>query len=220
MSGMALVCSRTPRRSARLRLQALSIASDPLRPPVLNTYNMRSNFTRVIQFLNGTVALNSTDLGSDSDNDWTDAAVVDAHVYAGFTYDYYFKRFGRRGLDNANVRILSLVHPVSRDNFFGASPALDDFYLNAAYYGSGVIVYGEGLPPALIFPTGAARELLRRCARRRGARAHAWRHRLLVAARICERVWRAERILLGRHGDQHRILFPAAWQSVCGRPTT
>src|SRR4029453_14766131 len=28
------------------------IASDPLRPPVLNTYNMRSNFTRVIQFLN------------------------------------------------------------------------------------------------------------------------------------------------------------------------
>jgi bacillolysin len=130
------------------------IASDPLRPPVLNTYNMRSNFARVIQFLNGTVTLNSTDLGSDSDNDWTDAAVVDAHVYAGFTYDYYFKRFGRRGLDNANVRILSLVHPVSRDSFFGAPPALDNFYLNAGYYGSGVIVYGEGLPPTLTLPTG------------------------------------------------------------------
>jgi bacillolysin len=130
------------------------IASDPLRPPVLNTYNMRSNFTRVIQFLNGTVTLNSTDLGSDSDNDWTDAAVVDAHVYAGFTYDYYFKRFGRRGLDNANIRILSLVHPVSRDAFFGAPPALDEFYLNAGYYGSGVIVYGEGLPSALILPSG------------------------------------------------------------------
>ena len=27
-------------------------------------------------------------------------APVDAHVYAGFTYDYYFKRFGRHGLDN------------------------------------------------------------------------------------------------------------------------
>ena len=31
----------------------------------------------------------------------------DAHIYAGYTYDYYFKRFGRRGLDNANIRIQS-----------------------------------------------------------------------------------------------------------------
>ena len=38
----------------------------------------------------------------------------DAHVYSGYTYDYYFKRFDRRGLDNNNIRILSLFNPVRR----------------------------------------------------------------------------------------------------------
>jgi Zn-dependent metalloprotease len=134
------------------------VASDPLRPPTLNTYNMQSNLGRVLQFLNGIVQLVPSDLGSDSDNDWTDGAVVDAHVYAGFTYDYYFKRFGRRGLDNNNIRILSLVHPVSRDAFFTASlDVIGTFYVNAFYAGSGVMVYGEGLPPGVFFflvPTG------------------------------------------------------------------
>jgi bacillolysin len=130
------------------------VASDPLRPPTLNTYNMQSNLGRVLQFLNGTVQLIPSDLGSDSDNDWTDGAVVDAHVYAGFTYDYYFKRFGRRGLDNNNIRILSLVHPVSRDAFFGASPdVVGTFYVNAFYAGSGVMVYGEGLPSGVFLST-------------------------------------------------------------------
>jgi bacillolysin len=130
------------------------VASDPLRPPTLNTYNMQSNLGRVLQFLNGIVQLIPSDLGSDSDNDWTDGAVVDAHVYAGFTYDYYFKRFGRRGLDNNNIRILSLVHPVSRDAFFTASlDVIGTFYVNAFYAGSGVMVYGEGLPPGVFLST-------------------------------------------------------------------
>jgi bacillolysin len=130
------------------------VASDPLRPPTLNTYNMQSNLGRVLQFLNGVVQLTPSDLGSDSDNDWTDGAVVDAHVYAGFTYDYYFKRFGRRGLDNNNIRILSLVHPVSRDAFFTASlDVIGTFYINAFYAGSGVMVYGEGLPPGVFLST-------------------------------------------------------------------
>jgi bacillolysin len=131
------------------------VASDPLRPPTLNTYNMQSNLGRVLQFLNGIVQLIPSDLGSDSDNNWTDGAVVDAHVYAGFTYDYYFKRFGRRGLDNNNIRILSLVHPVSRDAFFTASiDVIGTFYINAFYAGSGVMVYGEGLPPGVFLSTG------------------------------------------------------------------
>jgi bacillolysin len=133
------------------------VASDPLRPPVLNTYNMRSNLTRVMQVLNGIVQLNTSDLGSDSDNDWTDAPIVDAHAYVGFTYDYYFKRFGRRGLDNANIRLLSLIHPVSRDAIFGASPEIIlGYYANAFWEAnSKMMVFGEGLPPSLIFvPTG------------------------------------------------------------------
>ena len=42
---------------------------------------------------------------------------MDAHTYAGWTYDYFFKRFGRRGLDDDDIPILSLVHPVRREDF-------------------------------------------------------------------------------------------------------
>ena len=49
------------------------------------------------RFLIGRVNCPRTIRGSDSDNDWTDGAVGDAHIYAGYTYDYYFKRFGRKG---------------------------------------------------------------------------------------------------------------------------
>ena len=98
------------------------IGSDRMRPPVIETYDMRGNLTRTINFLNGFINLNASDFASDSDNQWTDGANVDAHVYAGYTYDYYFKRFGRRGLDNANIRIRSLTHPVNRQDAFTASP--------------------------------------------------------------------------------------------------
>jgi bacillolysin len=126
------------------------IAADPLRPPTLNTYDMKSNLSRVEQFINGVVSLSIADIALDSDNDWTDGAAVDAHVYAGYTYDYYFKRFGRRGLDNADKRILSLVHPVNRNDIFTASPdEIGCCYLNAGYYGNGVMLYGEGMPPGV-----------------------------------------------------------------------
>ena len=49
----------------------------------------------------------------------SDAAAWDCYVNFGYTYDYYFKRFGRHGLDNANVPILSLVHPANRSDLFG-----------------------------------------------------------------------------------------------------
>ena len=103
---------------------------------------------RVIAFLNGQLSLGHAALAVDADNDWTDAAAVDAHAYAGFTYDYFFKRYGRLGLDNQNLRIISLVHPVHRQDVTSQSPFIIGlFYLNAAYFGDGVMVYGEGLPP-------------------------------------------------------------------------
>jgi Zn-dependent metalloprotease len=123
------------------------VESDRMRPPVIETYDMRGNLTRTLNFLNGFTSLNPSDFASDSDNDWTDGANVDAHVYAGYTYDYFFKRFGRRGLDNANVRIRSLTHPVNRQDAFSASlGVLGTFYVNAFYAGDGIMVYGEGLP--------------------------------------------------------------------------
>ena len=122
---------------------------DRLRPPVVETEDMKGDPIRTLNYLNGRLQLNASDLASDDDNNWTDGAVDDAHVYAGYTYDYYFKRFNRRGLDNANIRIRSLANPVHRTQadlvqFFNQIP---DFFVNAFYAGNGVMVYGVGLPP-------------------------------------------------------------------------
>jgi thermolysin len=123
-------------------------ASDLLRPPTLITFDMRENLQRTLDFLNGRVALGPADQASDSDNSWGDAAAVDAHAYAGYVYDYFFKRFNRRGLDNNNLRILGLIHPVNRQLVLSQQPnVISTFYVNAFYAGQGVIVYGEGLPP-------------------------------------------------------------------------
>jgi bacillolysin len=127
---------------------------DELRPPDVISLDMRGDVGRTIAIINGAPFLPS-DLASDTDNDWTDGAVVDAHVYAGWTYDYYFKRHGRSGLDNRNIRILSLVHPVRRQDIFDQPDDIVGlFYLNAAYFGDGIMMYGEGLPPGLVLTTG------------------------------------------------------------------
>jgi thermolysin len=120
--------------------------ADELRPPMILTYDMQGNPDRVDSFLLGRVTLAASDLGSDSDNDWTDAAVGDAHIYAGWTYDYYLKRFGRHGLNNSDLRIRSLVHPVRRADLNRYVDQFPDYFLNAFYDGNGVMVYGEGLP--------------------------------------------------------------------------
>ena len=123
--------------------------TDRLRPPVIETNDMKGNPQRTLAYLNGQIALNSTDIAADDDNNWTDGAVDDAHVYSGYTYDYYFKRFGRKGLNDNNIRIRSLANPVRRTQadlvlYF---PQLSDFFVNAFYAGGGNMVYGVGLPP-------------------------------------------------------------------------
>jgi bacillolysin len=122
------------------------VTSDDLRPASIQTYDMQSNPDRVVEFLNRQITLSASDLGSDTDNDWTDAAIGDAHVYAGWTYDYYFKRFNRSGLDNANTRVQSLVHPVRRSDVFTQIEEFPDFFVNAFYDGNGILLFGEGLP--------------------------------------------------------------------------
>ena len=121
---------------------------DKLRPPVVETEDMKGDPIRTLNYLNGRLQLGAGDIATDDDNNWTDGAVDDAHVYAGYTYDYYYKRFNRRGLDNANIRIRSLANPVHRtvqdlQQFFNQIP---DFFVNAFYAGNGVMVYGVGLP--------------------------------------------------------------------------
>jgi bacillolysin len=123
------------------------VAWDQMRPATIYTFDMKGSLSRTWDFLNGQITLGESDLGSDADNTWHDTATVDAHVYAGWTYDYLYRRFGRAGLDNANLRMLTLVHPVNRSEIW-SQPAdiINTFYVNAFYYGEGVMVYGEGLP--------------------------------------------------------------------------
>ena len=85
-------------------------------------------------------------MASDTDNEWRDGAVVDAHSYAGWAYDYFFKRFGRKGLDDRNAPIRVMVHPLSRGDTgpysgynFNAfwCPACGDDERGYAFFGDG-----------------------------------------------------------------------------------
>jgi bacillolysin len=134
---------------------------DELRPPDVRTYDMKGNLALTEAFLNGEASLPFSELGRDSDNNWSDGAVVDAHVYSGWTYDYFFKRHNRRGLDNNNIRIASLVHPVRRQDIFTQPDEIvGTYYVNAFYAGGGVLVYGEGLPAGVTLIDGTTVDFL------------------------------------------------------------
>jgi Zn-dependent metalloprotease len=109
-------------------------AEDRLRPPALATWDLRYDLGAAGRAL-GTARLDPSLVAQDSDNDWTDGAVVDAHAYAGWTYDYYFKRHSRRGLDDRDLALRSVTHFVPRS--FGFANAFWDPFSSAMYYGDG-----------------------------------------------------------------------------------
>jgi bacillolysin len=129
------------------------LTNDRLRPPVISTYNFRFDLNRLVLFLNADGSpsdLTTDDLGSDADNVWTDGALVDAHVYTGYVYDYLYKRFGRRGLDDANIAIHSITHALPREDWRLYTPdTVETFFINAFYLGEGVMYYGDGLPSSV-----------------------------------------------------------------------
>ncbi len=132
-------------------------AEDQHRPPNLITLDMRTSIERTIAMLDGLVPVQRGDVASDTDNAWTDAAIVDAHTYIGWTYDYYFKRFNRRGLDNNDAPIYSLNHTVRRGNPLEYDDEIvGTYFLNAFWCGgcgpqrTGMIVFGEGLAPGWV----------------------------------------------------------------------
>ena len=59
------------------------------------------------------------------------------HVYSSWTCDYYFKRFGRKGLDNADIPMDNFVHPgPSGPDIFTATVCSTGS--NAGCFGDGV----------------------------------------------------------------------------------
>ena len=84
---------------------------DRLRPAEIVTLDLRHADARVDSLLDSRGARwVASDVAWDADNDWRDRAVVDAHVYGGFTYDYLFAQQGWRGMNGRDGRILSMVN--------------------------------------------------------------------------------------------------------------
>ncbi len=140
----------------KMSVKALSgtfVADDGLRPVAITTYDMKGSLSRTLLVQNRIVNVTTADIAADVDNVWTDSAVVDAHVYAGWFYDFLFKRFGRHGLDDHDLRMAILTHPVRLADIASASPEVIGTYYDNAFFcstcgpgGRGTITLGEGVP--------------------------------------------------------------------------
>lgn len=129
------------------------LAYDEMRPPEITTFDLRGNLARAELFLNGWIDWTWGDVASDTDNEWTDGAVVDAHTYMGLTYDYYYKRFGRKGFDDHEAPIRTIVHGVTRGDALSLPPGDFSLYAVNAFWLSdcgrdhrGCFYFGDGLP--------------------------------------------------------------------------
>ncbi|MCX7570659.1 M4 family metallopeptidase [Tumebacillus sp. DT12] len=67
---------------------------------------------------------------TDADNNWNDPAAVDAHVYSGMVYDYFYNKHGRNSFDGAGASIKATVHYSSN--------------YNNAFWNGTQMVYGDG----------------------------------------------------------------------------
>jgi Zn-dependent metalloprotease len=119
-------------------------AHDRLRPAEIVTLDTRFNFQRynrlvIEHFLSlmpeGEPVWTADDYATDADNDWDDPAVVDAHAYTGWTYDYLSARHGWEGIDGENGRSITMVNLGLANAFFIYPPFGPE--------GTGVFGYGR-----------------------------------------------------------------------------
>jgi len=119
-------------------------AVDGMRPAKTFTLDFRGSVSRLNSFLSSGLLFNS-DIATDSDDVWTDPAVVDAHAYQGFVYDYYYKVQGRNGIDDHNLEIDGITHPLDRSQAFRQPSTFVDMYINNAFFCcDGLMMYGDG----------------------------------------------------------------------------
>lgn len=131
------------------------IAFDRLRPPIIQTFDFRNNLPRAKAMIAGTIPFTTADTASDSDNQWTDPAVVDAHAHVSWTYDYYYLRFGRSGLDGRDAPIYIGVNGLSQQGALTAAASDGQYITNAFWCGgcapAGVMFFGSGIPSGYYF---------------------------------------------------------------------
>ena len=116
------------------RFQAL----DRLRSGETLTLDVRRDARRLEHLLGatrGAARWGDGDVASDADNTWDDPAVVDAHVHAGWTYDYFALALDHAGVDGRNGRVVGLVNNAVPTSFFLRPPFGPE--------GAGAYVFGE-----------------------------------------------------------------------------
>ena len=119
-------------------------ALDLLRPAQVFTLDFHGSLTRLNSFIQSGRAFPS-DLATTSGTLWTDGAVVDAHVYEGWVYDFYYRQFGRHGLDDRNLPIVGVTHPLARADTPRYLPEIVGAFINnAQYLGEGFVMFGDG----------------------------------------------------------------------------
>ncbi len=120
-------------------------AHDRTRPGEIVTLDARFNPDRLDRLLEkhfieelpeGEPIWTADDVAADADNEWDDAAIVDAHAHTGWTYDYFAQQHGWEGLDGENGRILSIANIGIRNAFFIYPPFGPE--------GTGAMGYGRG----------------------------------------------------------------------------
>jgi Zn-dependent metalloprotease len=115
---------------------------DAMRPAFDFTYALDGSLGRFLAFAN-TLQLFDSDLGFSGDNNWNDSALVDAHAYAGWTYDFYYKMFGRRGINDQNATLTIITHGLGRGQAVPPS-FIGQFVNNAFYFHPGLLYFGDG----------------------------------------------------------------------------
>ena len=121
-------------------------AYDRMRPGEIVTLDARFDLLRASYLLFGHLfnqmppgepLWTMDDVAADADNEWADPSVVGAHVYSGWTYDYFFGRHGWEGIDGANGRTITMVN-IDEDNAFFAPPPFGP-------EGRGIFVFGQAI---------------------------------------------------------------------------
>jgi len=132
------------KKVSAIQTSGLYQTADVLRPATLLTLDFRGSLTRLNNFAQ-TGRVFSSDIGATPSTPWTDGALVDAHVYEGWVYDFYYRQFGRNGLDDHNLEVVGITHPLARaDTATYPANIVGRFINNAEYLGDGFILYGDG----------------------------------------------------------------------------
>ena len=114
-------------------------ARDRLRPAETITLDLRYDTERADSIIDAEAPARwlESDVAASADPEFADAAVVDGHAYAGFFYDWLATRHGRRGYDNRDGTLFSIVN-FARDynNAFWCRPPCGPAK-------TGVVAFGE-----------------------------------------------------------------------------